>query len=127
MDSDELSELNIQVQANDATEEDVDRMTRELLAELRDMDVERVELTRGASAPTGTKSVDPVTTGSLMVAVLPALLPKLVDGVQAWVSRGSNRSVKFKGRIAGQAIEFEGSPEDLHNLLNLLDKRGRKR
>lgn len=122
----ELSELYIEVTADGATEEDIDRMTRQLLSELREMDVERVELSKGGPAPAGTKAVDPITTGSLLVAVLPTVLPKVVDGVQAWVMRGSNRTVKFKGKIAGQAIEFEGSGEDLQRLLVTLNRTGRK-
>jgi len=122
----ELSELYIEVTADGATEEDIDRMTRQLLSELREMDVERAELSNGGPAPAGTKAVDPITTGSLLVAVLPTVLPKVVDGVQAWVMRGSNRTVKFKGKIAGQAIEFEGSGEDLQRLLATLNRTGRK-
>jgi hypothetical protein len=68
-----------------------------------------------------------ITTGSIAMAVLPALLPKVVDSIQAWVLRGNNRTVKFKGNIAGQPIEFEGSAEDLQTLLAMLDKRGRKK
>jgi hypothetical protein len=121
-----LSELNIQVSADGATEEDLDRMTRQLLSELREMDVEEVELARAGTAPEGTKGVDAITAGSILVTALPAILPKVVDGVQAWVMRGSNRTVKFKGRIAGQPIEFEGSGEDLQRLLATLDKPRRK-
>jgi len=40
--------------------------------------------------------------------------------------RGHGRIVKFKGKIAGQVIEFEGSPEDLRELLEKLEK-GRKK
>jgi hypothetical protein len=71
--------------------------------------------------------VDPVTVGSIAISVLPGLLPKVLEGVQAWALRGSNRSVKFKGRIAGQAVEFEGSGDDLQRLLASLEKTGRKK
>ncbi len=123
----ELSELNIEISANDATEEDIDRMTRQLLSELREMDVEWAELAKGGSAPGGTKAIDPVMTGSIIMAVVPNLLPKIVDGIQAWALRGSNRTVKFKGKVAGQAVEFEGSGEDLQKLLAALEKRRRKK
>ncbi len=123
----ELSELNIDVSASDASEEDIDRMTRQLLSELREMDVELAELTRSGQAPEGSKAIDPVTVGSIAISVLPTVLPKVIDGIQAWVMRGSNRTVKFKGRIAGQSVEFEGSGEDLQTLLAMLDKRGRKK
>ncbi len=126
MSTSELSELNIEVSSAGATEEDIDRMTRQLLSELREMDVERAELKKGTAAPDGAKAIDPVMTGSILVAVLPSVLPKIVDGVQAWALRGNNRTVKFKGRVAGQAIEFEGSGEDLQKLLATLEKRRRK-
>lgn len=125
MGTSELSELNLQVSANDATEEDIDRMTRELLSELREMDVEWAELGKSGAAPEGTKAIDPVTTGSILMAVLPTALPKIIDGIQAWALRGSNRTVKFKGKIAGQSIQFEGSGEDLQKLLATLNRKSR--
>jgi hypothetical protein len=126
MDDTEFTDLNIEISATDTSEDDVDRMTRQLLSELRDLEVESAELTRGATAPHGTKSVDPVMMGNIAVAVLPSILPKVVEFVQAWAMRGHGRIVKFKGKIAGQVIEFEGSPEDLRELLEKLEK-GRKK
>lgn len=123
----ELTELRIEVSASDSTEEDIDRMTRQLLSELRNTDIESAELTRGGPAPSGTKSIDPVLMGNIAVAVLPALLPKLVDFVQAWAARGQGRIVKFKGKVGGQLIDFEGSSEDLHKLLDALEKGKKKK
>ena len=127
MDNVPLSELTVEVQSAGATDEEIDTLTRQLLAELRDMDVERVELARGGSAPDGTKAVDPITAGSIVLTVLPGLLPKIIDGIQSWVLRGSNRNVKFKGRIAGQPVDFEGSGDDLQQLLAALAKTPRKK
>lgn len=126
MDISKLIQLNLEVSASDASVDDIDQMTRQLVTELRGMDVESVELAKGGRAPDGTKSVDPVTIGSIVIAVLPTALPKVVDAIQAWTSRGSTRTVKFKGKVAGQAIEFEGSAEDLHKLLEKLE-RGKKK
>jgi hypothetical protein len=123
MDS-ELSQINIEVSASDATEEDIDRMTRQLLAEVRELPVESAELTMGESAPEGSKG-DPVTLGSLVVSSLPTVLPAVVALVQSWSSRGSGRTVKFKGKIGREMIEFEGSAADLHRLLETLS-RGKK-
>lgn len=114
-------ELTVQVSAENVTDEDIDLMTRQLLSELRELEVESAELTRGTTAPEGTKG-DPVTIGSIALAVLPAFLPKVAEFVQAWSLRGQNRIVKFKGR----GIEFEGSPEELQKLLTRLEK-GKKR
>ena len=121
MNKPELAELNIEISASDASEDDLDRMTRQLLWELRDMEVESAELTKGGPAPHGTKSVDPVMMGNIAIAVLPSILPKVVNFVQSWAMRGYGRSVKFKGKVGGQVIEFEGSSEDLQKLLVSLE------
>jgi hypothetical protein len=114
-------EFNIEVSAQDTSSEDIDRMTRQLLSELRELDIESVELTEGGFAPAGAKG-DPITVGSIALQLLPAVLPSVVGLVQAWASRGRGRTVKFKG----MGIEFEGSPDELHKLLETLERRKKK-
>jgi hypothetical protein len=110
-------ELEIEVLVNDITEEDLDEMTRNLLKELRESDVDSATLVSIGTAPEGSKG-DPVTIGTLAIGVLPSVLPSVIALVQAWVMRGQGRTVKFKGR----GIEFEGSPEELKKLLEKLEK-----
>ena len=117
----ELVELNIEISASDATEEDLDRMTRQLLSELRETDVESAELAKGEEAPQGAKSGEAVNLGSIAISVLPTVLPAIVGLVQAWAARGQGRNVKFKGRVGGAVIEFEGSAEELQKLLASLE------
>jgi len=113
----DLAQLNIEISASDVTEEDVDWMTRQLLSELRDLDVESAELSKGGMAPAGTKG-DPISIGSIVLELIPSVLPSVVGLIQAWASRGQGRTVKFKG----MGIEFEGSSKDLHKLLETLSK-----
>lgn len=121
---DESIEFTIQVGVMEGDTEDVDQATRQLLAELRDQDVESVELVREGDVPEGTKSADAITIGSIAVAVLPAVLPNLVEFLKSWTMRGQERTIKFKGKIEGQEIEFEGNPEDLKALLVTLSAGG---
>ena len=116
MESSEPIQFSIEVSESNAAVEDIDEMTRQLLSELREMDVESAELTRGGIAPKGSKG-DLMTIGSIAVAVLPAFLPNVVSLVQDWVERGQGRTVKFKG----MGIEFEGSPEEFQKLLASLE------
>jgi hypothetical protein len=125
MSNSETIQLNLEVSASDATEAEIDRMTRQLLSELRETDVESAELAKGGAAPRGSKG-DPVTIGSIALVVLPTMLPKVVDVVQAWALRGNNRTVKFKGKIGGKTIEFEGSSEEFQKLLTTLEKGKKK-
>jgi len=115
-------EFNIEVSAQDTSSEDIDRMTRQLLSELRELDIESVELTKGGIAPAGSKG-DPITLGSIAIQVLPAVLPSVIGLVQSWAARGQGRTVKFKGK----GIEFEGSPEEFQKLLATLEKGKKKK
>lgn len=120
------AEFEIQVGLEDATKEEVDRTTRQLLFELRELNVESVELTRSETAPSGSKG-DPVSIGSIALELLPELLPVVLGMVQAWSARGQRRSVKFKGKVGKELVEFEGSPEELQKLLEKLEKGGIKK
>ena len=65
--------------------------------------------------------------GNIAIAVLPSNLPKVVDFVLSWAMRAHGRAVKFKGKVAGQVIEFEGSAEDLQKLLGTLSTDKKKK
>lgn len=123
----ELAELNIEVTASDATDDDLDRMTRQLLSELRETDVESAVLATGGQAPQGTKSGEAVTMGSIVISALPTVLPAIIGLVQAWAARGQGRTVKFKGRVGRDVVEFEGSPEELQRLLTSLEAKEKLR
>ncbi len=111
-------EWEVELSIENSTSEDVDRAARQLLSELRDLDVEKAGLAHSGAAPEGSKAAELVSIGTIAVAVLPAALPKLIEFLQAWATRARGRTVKFKGK----GIEFEGSPEDLQKLLQQLDK-----
>jgi len=116
----DLIQLNIEVAASEASEEEIDRMTRQLLSELRELHVESVELTKNGPVPKGAKG-EPVTLGSIAIEVLPAVLPSVIGLVQVWISRRKGRTVKFRGK----GFEFEGSSEELQKLLAKLESRKR--
>ena len=116
------AEFQIEVSATDATDEELDSMTRQLLSELRELNVESAELTKGEPAPFGSKG-DPIALGSIALELFPAVLPSVISLVQSWMTRGQGRIVKFKGK----GIEFEGSPEELQKLLAALEKGKKKK
>ena len=121
MDSSDLIQLNIEVSAGDATEDEIDRMTRHLLHEMRELDVESAQLAKGGPAPVGSKG-DAITMGAILLEVLPAVLPSVLGLLQSWVTRRQGRIVKFKGL----GIEFEGSREEFQKVLEMLSKGGEK-
>ena len=112
---DEL-EFEIEILDSEASEEELDKMTRNLLSELRGTDVESANLVSIGTAPEGIKG-DPITIGTIAIAVLPAAIPSLITFIQAWILRGQGRTMKFKGK----GIEFEGSSEELQKLIDSLN------
>ncbi|HEU0292219.1 MAG TPA: hypothetical protein VFR47_05760 [Anaerolineales bacterium] len=119
--------FNLTVSSLESTDEDLDHMARQLLLELKDLDVESAHLASGGSAPGGTKGVDPITAGTIALAVLPTMLPKVLEFLQAWSLRDRDRTIKFKGKLADQQIEFEGSFGEMQELVEMLEKKQKKK
>ena len=82
MDHPEPSQFNIEISATDATEEEVDRMTRQLLSELHELDVESATLAKGEAAPSGAKG-DFTSIGSIALELVPDVLPSVIGLLQA--------------------------------------------
>lgn len=122
MSTEDPIEFSVQVSAENTPDEDIDFMTRQLLSELRRLDINSAKLAGGGPAPRGSKG-DPITIGTIAVQAVPLAIPGVVTLVQAWMARGQGRTVKFKGK----GIEFEGSPEEFQKLLATLEKGKRKR
>ncbi|NOH02309.1 MAG: hypothetical protein HND47_10310 [Chloroflexi bacterium] len=74
MTKDDLIGLEIKVLAGDATEDELDKMTRNLLTELRGVDVESAVLVSPGDAPEGTKG-DPITIGTIALKFCPSPCP----------------------------------------------------
>jgi hypothetical protein len=109
-----VANLTLQVDAGqDADTEELDQLTRRLFGEIRELDVESVELAGGEAVPAGAKSAEAITLGVLAVAVLPTLLPELVKFLQAWSLRGENRTIKFKTQAGDRAVEVEYNPSTM--------------
>jgi hypothetical protein len=100
--------LMVQLAFKDGDAEELERLTRQLSEDLRELDVERVEPVSGGALPEGAKGVDPMLLGMLAVWVGPVLLPKFLDFLHAWAMRREGRTVKVKLQKAdGSALEVE--------------------
>jgi hypothetical protein len=100
--------LTIEVDAGgDALPEDVDALTRRLRSEIQDFGVEDVTLKTTTAVPAGTKSVEAVTVGALAITLLPQVLPRLIEFLQAWSLRGKDRMVKIKASVGDRSVDIE--------------------
>jgi hypothetical protein len=105
------STLYLQVDPkNEMDREALDQLVRHLRRDISELGVESVELVREGSVPAGAKGVEALTLGSLAVVLLPTMLPRLIEFLQNWIMRGSNRSVKLKLQVQGNSVEVEYSP-----------------
>lgn len=116
--------LNIEA-GEDASSEEIDRLTRQLRNEIREMEVESVELVKEETIPEGAKSATAVTLGALAIAVLPTVIPKLIEFLQAWSMRGESRKVRIKTQVGDRSVEAEFSPtamsqDELKDLVEML-------
>jgi hypothetical protein len=103
--------LTLQINTGENQEsEEIDRLTRHLSSEIGDLEVESVTLTKSGELPEGAKSAEMVTLGSLAVVVLPVVIPKLIELLHSWSTRGENRTVKIKAQVEDRSIELEYSP-----------------
>jgi len=103
--------LHLQVDSgNQLSPDERDRVTRRLRRDLSELDVESVELSRGAKVPKGAKSAEAVALGSLAVAVLPVAIPKVIELLPDWLMRGDNRTLKLKLQVGENSAEIECSP-----------------
>lgn len=118
-----LLQLDLTVSIPDSTDEELDNATRRLVTELRDLDVESVKLLTTGEAPEGTKGLDSVAIGAIAISVLPSMLSTLFEHLLSWSLQGRGRTIKFKGWVANQQIEFEGSFDEMQKLVVFLEER----
>jgi hypothetical protein len=100
-------ELWIQVDDADGDEEHLDSLTRQLLGELREAGVEGARLGTQGPAPEGSKALELIAIGSVLVHVLPAALPALIGFLQEWSLRGRGRTVKLKVMRGADTVDVE--------------------
>jgi hypothetical protein len=91
-----------------ASVEELEELTAHLRRELLELDVHSVERVRTDEAPAGTRAVDMMALGALVVSLTnsPDLLKALVGTVQAWVARDQDRSIKLE--LDGDTLEVTG-------------------
>jgi hypothetical protein len=102
--ADPTVKLLITIDQADIDAQQLDELTHYLLRDLRALGVESIERPSNENIPEGAKG-EPFTLGILALAVMPNLVPKLVEFLQSWTLQKENCAVKIK-TPAGLEIEF---------------------
>jgi hypothetical protein len=123
LDGDPLS-LTLQIEAGpDADAQELDELTRRLRQQLLELDVRTVEPVRKPSPP-GTRAVDAVALGSLVVTLArsPDLLKGVVGVIQNWLASSRARTIELQ--IAGDSLKVGGlSADEQRQLIDLFVER----
>ena len=118
----ELTQLAVQIDAGDDTSRDwVERITRELRAELEATTDAKVELAADENVPEGARGFLGIEVGALIVEIGQHAVPVLAEKLFNWIRAPRGRVVKLKFQGAGgEIIEMEGSVtlEEVNDLLN---------
>jgi hypothetical protein len=104
-----VARLELRVDAGPgADQEELEQLTLRLLRELAELDVESIELERAGPAPPGTRAVDVLALGTLVVTLIrsPELLSAVVGALQSWLAGSRQRSVKLQ--LDGDVLEVTG-------------------
>jgi hypothetical protein len=116
---DEQSIANLWVQIGSVLEDEageVAEATLGLRRELLELDVENVELRRIGEPPPGTRAIDFVALGGLIVGITKSgILTSIVGAVQSWLGSHPQRSVRLE--LDGDVLDLTGvSSEDQRRL-----------
>jgi hypothetical protein len=99
-----------------ADAEELDEAARDLLRELREIDVESAERIAEGPPPAGTRAVEVAALGSLLVTLGRSALGPVAGVLQGWLARHSGRTVKLT--LGADSIEISGgSPKYQRELI----------
>jgi hypothetical protein len=100
--------LIVRVVVPEGDEDEIDAMTRQLMAEIRDSSsVDAAELASSPGTVPGAKSGELVQIGQLVLTVVPAAIPGLVAMLRAWSSRPRAAPVKVALKLEHGEVDVE--------------------
>jgi hypothetical protein len=108
------TELRIELFEPGADAEAVDALTGALREELLELDVEDVAAVTGGSAPDGSKGLELIAIGALLVQVKDSLtiVRSVVNTVQEWLGRGGSSRRSLKISVEGRTLELSAATAD---------------
>ncbi|BCY10790.1 hypothetical protein [Actinoplanes sp. L3-i22] len=94
-------------------DEAADRLTRRLVAEISELDVDRIERVGPGELPSGAKAADPVTIGAIIVALGASggVFTAMIETIRSWIERQSGRH-RIAITIDGDSIELDRASDE---------------
>jgi hypothetical protein len=125
--SENSTELFIELLLDGDDHTELDELTRQLKAEMQELNVDSVTPVSDGDAPLGTKAADFTVIGQMAVTLAPTLIPPLFDLMKSWVERKPSTPVKIKVRVGKRTAQVEYDPtrtsaQDLETLVRTLGR-----
>ncbi|MDQ3756907.1 MAG: hypothetical protein M3394_03560 [Actinomycetota bacterium] len=117
-------ELRLDVERQDADDDELAESAAVLLEELAQLDVDDVAPAGAGAAPAGSKGLELVAIGSLVVKLVRStkVLSEVVDVVRDWLNRNNAKSVRLE--IDGDVLEISNaSAEERKALVDVWIRR----
>jgi len=129
--SENSADLFIELALEGGEPAELDELTRQLRAEVEELNVDSVEQVSAGVAPKGTKAVDFAAIGQMAVTLAPTVVPPLFELLKSWVERKPSTPVKVKVRMGKRTAQIEYDPtqtsaKDLEALIKALNKSVKK-
>lgn len=125
--SENTSTLFVELSVDGGDPAELDELTRQLVGEVNELNVEQVEQVSAGDAPEGSKALDMAAIGELAVTLAPSLIGPLFDLLKSWVERKPSTPVKVRVRVGKRTAQIEYDPtrtsaRDLEALIKTLNK-----
>lgn len=104
------TQLAIHLDLGESDAEELDRLTRQLRDEIKELNVESAEMAKGGDAPAGTKSAELILFNQMVVTLAPTLIPQVVGLIKQWTERRPTTPVKIKVAVGKKNVEAEFDP-----------------
>ena len=123
--------IELSLEGGDADRAELDELTRQLRAEVEELNVDSVDEVSAGSAPEGTKAADFSAIGQMAVTLAPTIIPPLFDLLKSWVQRKPSTPVKVTVKVGRKTAQIEYDPtqtsaKDLDALIKALNKSVKK-
>ena len=127
----DIAELLIEVSLEGGDVAELNDLTRQLIDEVGELNVDSVEQVSAGVAPEGTKALDLIAIGQMAVTLAPTVVPPLFDLLKSWVERKPSTPVKIRVKIGKRTAQIEydptkTSPKELEALIQALNKAVKK-